>query len=152
MTWNYLPQFLNQSSATASLMRVRFLIGDTDHEDPQLHDEEIYFILDNQPVTTYAAAAAADTLVAKYARQVNTTNSELRVSAAARHKHYMELADRLRSMGPGEVPGGDGAGVVLAEAYVGGAVEGEARTLLNNQELNKIPFSVGQDDFPGTVK
>jgi len=148
MPWTYLPQLLSGSGATPNMMKVRLLIGDTDENRVQLRDEEIYFVLDRQPVVTYAAAALCDVLAAKYAFQVNTDNSELRVSAAARHKHYLTLADRLRSMGAGDVPGGDGAGVILAEAYVGGAVHTESAALLNDPNLKKIPFAVGMDDFP----
>lgn len=149
MTWTYLPQLLQEPTPDGQMMRVRFLIGDTDAEDHQLHDEEILFINTHQPVTTYAAAAAADTLAAKYARQVNTNNSDLRVSAAARHKHYQELADRLRSMGAGEVPGGEGAGEILAEVYVGGASKTASDSILGDSGLNKSPFAVGQDDLLG---
>jgi len=138
MPWTYLPQLLSGSGATPNMMKVRLLIGDTDENRVQLQDEEIYFVLDRQPVVTYAAAALCDVLAAKYAFQVNTDNSELRVS----------LADRLRSMGAGDVPGGDGAGVILAEAYVGGAVHTESAAILNDPNLKKIPFAVGMDDFP----
>jgi len=149
VTWTYLPQLLSGSTATASLMKVRLLTGDTDPNRPQVQDEEIYFVLDKQPTITYAAASVCDILAAKYAFSVNTENSELRVSAAARHKHYMALADRLRKLGPSEIPGIEG-GSILAEIYVGGAVQAQVDDLRQDKSLRKAPFAVGQDDFPGT--
>jgi hypothetical protein len=148
MTWSYLPQLLTSTTAAGGLMKVRLLIGDTEVTRQQLQDEEIYYILSAESVITYAAASACDVLAAKYAFLVNTDNSALRVSAAARHKHYITLADRLRSMGPGDIPGGAGAGVVLSEVYVGGASHEQANNILNDSNNKTIPFSVGQDDFP----
>ena len=147
--WNYLPQYLIGSGATSNMMKVRYLVGDTEETRPQLQDEEIYFVLNAQPVVTYAAAAVCDTLAAKYAFLVNTNNSDLRVSAAARHKHYMDLADRLRKLGPGDIPGLHG-GSILAEGYAGGVLKDQAQSLTGDSNNNLPPFSIGMDDLPGT--
>jgi hypothetical protein len=150
MPWNYLPSLLQTTGATADMTRVRFLVGDTDESNKQLQDEEIYYILEQEPVITYAAAAACDALSAKYAFLVNINNGALRVSAAARHKHYITLADRLRKMGPGDVPGGIGGGVRLAEIFVGGASRADRDATRQDTDIKPTPFAVGQDDFPGT--
>jgi hypothetical protein len=149
MTWTYSLSLLTATGVTAQMTRVRLLVGDTDSGRQQLQDEEIYFVLVNQTATNYAAADCSDLLAAKYAFQVNTENSELRVSAAARHKHYVDLAKRLRANGPGEVPGGVGAGSIVAEGYAGGTSVSANESLAGNTDNVLPPFYVGQDDFPG---
>lgn len=151
MTWTYIPQLLTSTATPASLMRVRLLIGDTDTNRQQLQDEEVYFVLGEQTAINYAAADCADLLSAKYAFLVNTENSELRISAAARHKHYMDLAKRLRSNGPGSTPGGESAGAILAGGY-GGGISDLANEALRDNSDNILPSAaVGQDDYPGTA-
>lgn len=143
MTWTYNAASLSSSTR----YQVRLLIGDNDSTRQQLQDEEIDWVLVEQDVVTYAAAACCDLLASKYAFLVNTENSELRVSAAARHKHYQELAERLRRSG-GTLPGGDGTGVALATAYVGGAIKSEKQTLEADTDLVPPAFARGQDDHP----
>lgn len=150
MTWTYSTSFLSAvSSITANLMRVRLLVGDTDTSRQQLQDEEIYWPLSSIEGLNYAAATVAEILASKYAFQVNTENSELRISAAARHKQYMALADRLRAGGPGSLPGIDG-GVPLGAVYVGGAVQADVDALSDNDSYREPSFAVGMDDLPGT--
>ena len=148
MTWTYTPGWLSVTGSTGQMTRVRLMIGDTDTTRQLVTDEEIYWSVDEAGSSTYAAAAMCDVLAAKFAHQVNTQNSELRVSAAARHKHYLSLADRLRRLGPGEVPGGEGAGVPLGTMYVGGAKVSEKQALDDNSDLVPPQFSVGMDDYP----
>lgn len=151
MTWTYIPQLLTSTATTASLMKVRLLIGDTDTTRQQLQDEEIYFVLGEQTAINYASADCADLLSAKYAFLVNTENSELRVSAAARHKQYADLAKRLRANGPGSTPGGEAAGANLATGYAGG-ISRVANEALDADTDNVLPsVGIGQDDFPGTA-
>lgn len=150
MTWTYTPGWLSVSGATGGMTRTRLLIGDTETTDQQLQDEEIYWVLTATTIGTYAAAACCDLLSAKYARQVNTENSALRVTAAARHLHYKDLAKRLRADGPGDIPGGEGFGTVLGGMDVGGAYESD-NDAIRDDDNNVLPsFSVGQDDMPGT--
>lgn len=143
MTWTY-----NAASLSLSDMyKVRFLIGDTDSARQQLQDEEIEWVLEEQTVVTYAAASCAEMLAAKYAFLVNTENSELRISAAARHKHYLDLAERLRAHA-GNLPGGDGSAVPLATAYAGGIYKSEKDALDDNTDLVRPAFALAQDDHP----
>jgi hypothetical protein len=152
MTWTYTPGWLSSASATTSnMIGVRRMVGDVDTRVQKVQDEEIYWILSQSESQTYAAAAVCDLLAAEYAFLCNTENSELRISAAARHKHFLALADRLRAQGPGAIPGGDGDGITLSEIYVGGAVVADVETLSDNDSYQEPPFAVGQDDFPGTA-
>lgn len=144
MTWTYSAAAL----ASSDLYKVRLLIGDTDTNRQQLQDEEINYVLTAESVVTYAAAACCDLLAAKYGFLVNTENSELRVSAAARHKHYMDLADRLRAGGGGDIPGGDGGGLPVVGFYAGGALKSEKEELINDSDVMEPAFALGQDDNP----
>jgi hypothetical protein len=149
MTWTFDPTQLSAaSSVTASLAKVRVMIGDTDTTWQLLSDEIIYFTLTNQSSPTLAAATACDFVAASFLRQCNTENSALRVSAAARHKHYLEMADRLRKGGPGEVP--QDGGLVLADMYVGGAEHAAVDALKDNDSRVQPLFSVGEHDIPDT--
>lgn len=148
MTWTYALNLLSASGVTGQMTRVRMLVGDTINTDPLLHDEEIYYVIGQQSATNYAAAVCAEMIAAIYARQVNTQNSELRISAAARYKAYTALADRLRKMGPGELPGGDGSGALLGTMYVGGSSVSAKEALDADTDLVKPNFSIGMDDYP----
>lgn len=149
MTWTYTPGWLSQVSSTSvSMTQVRLLVGDTDTLDQQLQDEEIYFVLSVQGAVNYAAAECADLLASKYARQINTENSLLRASAAERHKHYVNMAKRLRSNGPGTLPGGENAGLPLGGVYAGGTSKSANDALLDNSDNIAADVAVGQDDYP----
>ena len=99
-TWN--SSLLSGTGTTASMHKVRILVGDTNSDDPQLDDEVIYYVLTVQSVLTYASAACADMIAAKYAREVNITVGETRVTKERIYYHYKDLAERLRAAGPGD--------------------------------------------------
>jgi hypothetical protein len=75
----------------------------------------------------------------------------LRSSAAARFKHYQDLAASLRAGGPGDVPGGDGSGVVRATFYAGGAKKSQKDALRDNDDLVEPTFALGSDDYSLSV-
>lgn len=135
--------------ATNAKNRVRLLIGDTDATRQQLQDEEINYVLTQQTSTTLAAAACCDILAAKYSFFVNTENGSLRVSAAARHRHYLTMADRLRAGGAGEVPGD--SVVHDARIYVGGTSQATKDTITADADAVVAPVRIGQDDHPETA-
>lgn len=147
MTWTYTAGLLSLSTTTASLMKVRFMSGDTDTTRQQLTDEEIYGVLTYQTSPTLAAATACDALAAKYSFLCNVENGSLRISAAARMKHYQDLADRLRAGGAGDVPGDPN--ITEATMSVGGTSVSAKDTLASNSDNIGTPFRLGQDDMPG---
>ena len=142
MTFSY----NNAGLANSAKDRVRLLIGDTDDARQQLQDEEIAYVLTQQVQTTLAAAACCDLLAAKYSFLVNTENGSLRLSAAARHQHYIKLADRLRAGGAGEVPGD--STVHDARIYVGGTSISAKNNILSDSDVVQPAFRLGQDDHP----
>lgn len=141
MTWSY-----SVSSLGLAKNQVRLIIGDTATSDQQLADEEITYVLGVQTTVTYAAASCCDLIAAKYARKVNTQNGLLRVSAAAQHEHYLKLAEKLRTGGPGTIPGENG-GTTLADMYVGGAKVSQKQALEGDSDLVGPSFAVGMDDY-----
>lgn len=102
MVWTY-----SGDPSVSNKDHVRFLIGDTDSGDPQLHDAEISHLLAVSSDNVYEAAIdAAQSLMAKYARKVNRAVGDLQVEAQAMVVHYSALVERLRGMKKRKNPGG----------------------------------------------
>jgi hypothetical protein len=91
MTWSY-----SGDPSVSTVDAVRFLVGDTDHADQQMSNEEIAWLVSEAGNATAAAILACDNLVAKYARQTDKTAGELSVKSSQRQAHYAGLAKRLR--------------------------------------------------------
>lgn len=138
MTWSYSPAAL----ASSSKDRVRLLIGDTDSAAPQLQDEEIAFLVTQRGSEYLAGADACRRLAAKYARQVDTTNLSLSVSASQRAAAYKELAEQLETQAL-SVGGG-------AQMFVGGLSKSGKAALDADTDAVQPAFRIGQDDLPGT--
>lgn len=140
MTWSY------NTALTAPKDQVRLLIGDTDTSDQLLQDEEIAFVLANESSVSLASAVCCELLAAKFARQVNTQNGALRVSAQKRHDNFLKIADRLRRGGAGTLPG-DSLNI-LATPFAGGLSKSGLDSLAADDDLVQPSFYVGQDDYP----
>lgn len=129
---------------------VRLLVGDTQEASFALTDGEIEAVLSLQPIVTYAAAACADILAARFAREVNMAIGETKIDLSDKAKAYRELADRLRLSG-GSLPGGDGTGIATASMFVGGlSVDAREQLLYHDSDRIKPSFVEGQDDNPGS--
>lgn len=129
---------------------VRLLIGDTRSDDPILTDSEIEAILGLQPIVTYAAAACADIIAARFAREVDMAIGETKINLSQKVKSYQALADRLRESA-GDIPGGDGTGVATTSMFVGGISFTERDDFLDNSDRIQPNFSLGMDDNPGVM-
>ena len=127
---------------------VRFLVGDVDSSNPILTDSEILAITTLQPVITYAAAAAADTIAARYAIQVDTAIGRTRISLSDRFDHFKQLADRLRETA-GDLPGGDGTGIPTVSMFVGGISVSANEAMADDTDRVQPSFTIGMDDNPG---
>lgn len=152
MTWTYNPALLTSTATLGTLMRIRFVLGDTNSAAQQVQDEEVLYVAGTRTAINFIGADLADALAARYAGQVNTENSELRVSAAARHKQYFALADRLRKNGPGNFAGGSGDGMILAEGFFGGVTVATNEAVLSDDNVVKSDVYVGLDDFTESPK
>lgn len=79
---------------------VRFLIGDTDREEPLLDDQEIYVFLNtyNQGVIL-SAVRCCETIAAKFSRRVNESVGQVRMDFSQAAKAYRDMALDLRRRG-----------------------------------------------------
>lgn len=99
MTFTY-----NGDPSESTTTEVRFLIGDTDENDQLLQDEEIEYILVVHPdagatSSNYAAASAcAEAIAASFAKKMDKSVGSASLTYSQRYQHYVELADRLKSI------------------------------------------------------
>jgi hypothetical protein len=75
---------------------IRFTIQDTDSADWQFSDPEIDFALAQSGNALAAAIKLCQTLVARYARRVDKSVGDLRLSFSQRVQHYHDLIAVLR--------------------------------------------------------
>ena len=88
------------SAASDRRDKVRLLIGDTDEADPLLSDDEIDTFTDDWPNNPELAAAnAAHSIAAGWARGFNFTTDGQTFNRSERVGHYLQLADELRCRG-----------------------------------------------------
>lgn len=90
--WSYDPDNL----ATSTRDQVRFLLGDTDPEEPLLSDAEVDYLVSTEGVAQQAAAIGAERLAARYARETSRSMGSLSISADQKSRHFRELAEQLR--------------------------------------------------------
>jgi hypothetical protein len=140
--WTYNASAL----ANSDLYKVRFMVGDNDVNRQQIQDEEILYILTQETSPALAAAIACDGLAAKYSFSMNSVVGSLSISAERRMKHYMDLADRLRKGGAGNLPGD--SIITNATMSVGGTSVAAKEALADDSDAIGAPFRIGQDDHP----
>lgn len=76
--------------------QVRFYIGDTEEHDPLLQDGEIEFVLAQyNNVTINASIKCTETIMAKWARQVNEQVGQVRIDFSDRIKNMNLLKTAL---------------------------------------------------------
>jgi hypothetical protein len=137
------------TGSTLAMIKMRTLVGDTDSTDQQFDDAVYFYAYASAGDVVYGAASVADMLAAKYVRLTNLTVGATRISNERLYYHAVSLADRLRKSGPGDLPGGDGSGILQATAYVGGQSLSAKDALDGDGDNNPPDFKIGQDDFPG---
>jgi pyruvate formate-lyase activating enzyme-like uncharacterized protein len=95
MSWTY-----SGDPSNSDLDEVRFLIGDTNPDEAQLQDEEIQYLVNlygSGPAGNLVPAIyAIESLIARYARSVDKSVGDLRISHSNRVKQFQDLATRLR--------------------------------------------------------
>ena len=124
MTWTYNLNALSTSRMT----EVRMMVQDIDTTDQLVQDEEINLLLSYFPPTTgkpawAAAAAVCDTIVFRFAQDVQNSVGPIAESSQQRYEHYLALAQNLRVLsvtnGKGIIPGSL-AGTPLGSPQLGG--------------------------------
>lgn len=82
---------------TSARDEVRFLIGDTNENDPQLSDTEIdYLLLQTGGNAQSAALRSVEGLISQYSRLVDKSIGDLSISYSQRKASYMDLLKMLR--------------------------------------------------------
>lgn len=148
-TYDASPFILGQN-ATQQNMRdtVRFLVGDTDDNDPQLQDTEVDGLLQGNVASgalpmnldPFAAAVAACIgLAAKYSRRANKTTGDLSIQSGAIAKAYRDMIPAIK---------GQAQRYATPVPYSGGLSKGDMDMDKMDDDLNGPQFTVGMDDDP----
>lgn len=92
MSWSYTG---NPTDSTKDY--VRFRIGDTDSSDQLLGDDEIDAMVSQFGDKRLAAAAAAESVAAKFSRRFDTRYGKVSQQWSQLVEHYLTLAKKLRA-------------------------------------------------------
>ena len=114
------------------------MIGDTDTNDQLLSDETIDAILTRFVSEVATAAECVRRILAKLARDIDTSGAGNNSSRSQKTQHYRDLLAELR-----------GQQGVYAEMYTGGVSIGTANSFRSNSDDPGPGFSLGQHDNPG---
>lgn len=132
MTWSY-----SGNPSVSEKDQVRFLVQDTQSAKPLLQDEEIAYLISTEGSPQDAAAKAAETLAAQFARFVDESVGQVKVSFSQRFKHYSELAKNLKRQ----------ASIKNAEPFAGALDESQKNVQEEDDDRIKPFFTRDQDDY-----
>jgi hypothetical protein len=86
----------------SALEEVRFYLQDVNPDDPLMSDEEIDFLIDTwypkNESYVYVASVAAETIAAKFSREVSYSADGVSVSGEQLQQKYNDLAASLRDL------------------------------------------------------
>jgi hypothetical protein len=117
---------------------VRWLSGDTVADDPLVTDEEIAYALADEGAPTPAAALVCEALAARFARQVDKSVGDLRLSLSQKAQAFAAKAERLREHAAhGAIP------------FAGGLSESERDAARRDSDLVQPSFRVDLFCTPG---
>lgn len=142
MAFTYDPTDLNTDTPDGRLNVLRYLIGDTDREDPLLDDGEIAFSLSQNGDNVYqSASACAMSLGARFAREVDTKlDGALSETKSQLSQQFYKLAKQLayQATKSGATLGTTSGGITLGNISY------------NRSNPNRQPssFYMGQFDNP----
>ena len=108
MAWTYNSTAPNSSDKSW----IRLRVGDTSSGDQLLQDEEIEAFLTSEGNRHSAAAIAAESIGAQFARRADKTVGRMSIAMGKVSERYFQMADRLRSeIGTHVAPYAGGVGV-----------------------------------------
>ncbi len=113
----------------------RFLVGDTDTDDQLVNNEEVNWALSQFPVYT-AAAELADAIAAKFARKVDKSVGDLKISFSRQAEQYAKKAAMLRKR----------SSVIGVTPYAGGISISDKDTVRANDDRIDPSFRRGMTD------
>ncbi len=133
MSFNY-----SGDPSASTLDNVRFLIGDTDIDDPQFQDTEINAILAENASEPYSTAIVlVERLLAKYSRKVDKSMGDLSISYSQMVENYRKLLPQLRMR----------ASIELCAPKLTAMVQDEKKSNEDDASLSKPSFKFGMTDF-----
>jgi hypothetical protein len=135
MVWTY-----SQNPALSAKDAVRFHSGDTDSADPLVSDEEIAFALGEESTAVLAAAAICEALAARFARQVDKSVGDLRLSLNQKAQAFAAKAEALRERA-----------ATAVEPYAGGLSQSEREASRADSDLIQPAFRVDLFCTPGAA-
>jgi hypothetical protein len=129
VAWTY-----DSTALGTALAQVRSRIGDTDSDRPLLTDEEIAVMLTAHGQAVLAAACSCIQLIlAKIARDVDTSHAGVSANRDQKTQHYKDLLESLQA-------DLDGENVRQAEIHYTGAVPGDL-------DYEAPKFRLGRDRY-----
>jgi len=90
MTWSYGGDPTNDK-----VDEVRFLVGDTDEDDPLISDEEIEYMLSLHSDAVLAASFVALTIAAKFSRLASKSLGKMSIQLNQKAQAYHQLSQEL---------------------------------------------------------
>lgn len=133
MSWTYDVTLL----ASTPLYQVRFWVGDTDITRQLVQDEEILFVLTEQPNPKAAAADIADAIAGKLSQEADARVGDLSESSSQKAEAFRKLAQDLRrTLSASALP------------VFGGIRHSQKEVLEEDPDLVQPSFRKGQDDHP----
>ena len=136
MTWSY-----SFDPASSNKDIVRYLTGDTCFEAQQTTDEEIAWVLTEEPNVYFAAARVCRTISAMYARRANKSVGDLRIEYTSIRDQYDTLAKDLEARGATR-----GASI-----YVGGISKADKEAVEEDDDRVEPAFERDMHDAPGSI-
>lgn len=141
--WPYTSGMAVSTIPQTCIDTVRFLIGDTDSEDPLLQDSEIQGLLAQNSGDPYLGSASACRAVAsRYAREADKSVGDLRIASSQKAKAYeamvMQMMDEAQRYSVGA-------------PYAGGIRWSDKCIDQENDDVVAPAFSKGLMDDQGTA-
>lgn len=147
-SWSYDPTAL----AGSQLYQVRFMVGDTLTNDQQFFDEEINFQLSLGGSIYSVGADLCQKLAAKYSREVDLVQGELKTNYSNKATAYLRQAQVLRALAAirgGGLPVGGGLSQSDKQAQVANSDRVVPSFNIGMQD-NYLPVSPAGNEVPGS--
>lgn len=141
MTWSYAP------ALTLDRDKVRFLCGDVDTTDQLVSDEEIAGNLAMYGSSVFrAGAAVCRHLAARFSRQADIAEDDIKKSLSQRAKAFADRAGELDEQASSTVNG-----AIVPTMFAGGISRSDKQVREQDTDRVQPSFTRRDDDFPGTL-
>ena len=134
MSWSY-----SGDPSTSDKDAVRYLIGDTDEDNPLVNDEEIEYILSIEGNVIRAGAMVAESIAGKFSRRADRTIGDYSEKFSQIHQQYLSLAEKLRRQAKFKSS-------FKAIPFAGGISKSDKKTTEGDTDREKPAFKKGMMD------